>query len=72
MAERSNARQAGIMCGNPKFQAYLGVSDADEAAATLRRMCGVTSRRELDECPAASRRFHELRRAFAYRGPQEG
>lgn len=62
----SNARQSGIMCGNPKFQAWLGVGGADEAAASLRRMCGVKSRRELDECPAAARRFHEVRRRFAY------
>lgn len=66
MNARPNSRQAGIMCGNPKFQAWLGVDDANEAAASLRRMCGVKSRRELDECPAAAKRFHELRKAFAY------
>lgn len=63
---QSNARQAAIMCTNPKFQAYLGVKDADEAAASLRRLCGVQSRRDLDECPAAAKRFHELRKRFAY------
>lgn len=63
-----NARHAAIMCGNAKFQAYLGVKDADEAAASLRRLCGVKSRRELDECPAAAKRFHELRKKFAYGG----
>lgn len=66
MIQQPNARQAGIMCGNPKFQAWLGANDADEAAANLRRMCGVKSRHELDKCPAAARRFHELRRRFAY------
>lgn len=64
--QANNARQSGIMCSNPKFQAWLGVDGADEAAASLRRMCGVKSRRELDECPAAARRFHEVRRRFAY------
>lgn len=64
--QSNNARQAAIMCGNPKFQAYLGVNGADEAAAILRRMCGVKSRSELDECPAAARRFHDLRQQFAY------
>lgn len=64
--ERSLARTAAILCGNPDFQAHLGVTNADMAAAAVRRHCGVTSRRELDECPAASRRFHELRRRFAY------
>ena len=66
MRKNSNARQAGIMCGTPKFQAWLGANDADEAGACLRRMCGVKSRSELDECPAAAKRFHDVRRRFAY------
>lgn len=66
--ERSLARTAAILCGNPDFQAHLGVTNADMAAAAVRRHCGVASRRELDEKPEAARKFHELRKAFAYGG----
>lgn len=62
----TNAKLAGMLCSNPKYQAYLGVDSAEEAAVHLRKACGVKSRRELDECPAAAKRFHELRKAFAY------
>lgn len=60
------ARLSGRMCGNPRFQALLGTTCADDAAAALRRRCGITSRRDLDSNPEAARVFHELRRAFAY------
>lgn len=64
--ERSLARTAAILCGNPDFQKHLGVTCAESAAAAVRRHCGVASRRELDEKPEAARKFHELRRAFVY------
>lgn len=62
------ARVAGQLCTNPRFQAWLGASDADEAAHLLRQRCGVSSRRELDLNKQAAERFHALRRAFAYGG----
>lgn len=68
MTEQSLARLAGMLCGNPKFQAHLGVDGNEEAAAVVRRSCGIKSRRELDRDPAAAQRFHELRRRFAYQG----
>lgn len=68
MTHHPNARQAGIMCNNPEFQAHLGATCAESAAAALRRQCGIASRRELDRNPEAARKFHELRRAFAYQG----
>lgn len=64
--ERSLARTAAILCGNPDFQKHLGVTCAESAAAAVRRHCGVASRRELDEKPEAARKFHELRQRFAY------
>lgn len=66
MKTQTNAALAGMLCSNPKYQAYLGVDSAEEAAVRLRKACGVESRRELDEYPAAAKRFHELRKAFAY------
>lgn len=66
MTKISNARVAGILCNNPDFQAHLSVTNAEMAAAAVRRHCGVASRRELDEKPEAARKFHELRKRFAY------
>lgn len=57
---------AGRMCCNPEFQQFLGVTSADAAATYVRRHCGVASRRELDTNPEAARKWHELRRRFAY------
>ena len=62
--EMSRAKQAGIRCDDPSFQAWinhaypdesyvaradnLNFSDADLAAAIVRKHCGVASRSELD------------------------
>lgn len=67
MKEQSNARLAGILCNNPDFQEYLGATCPESAAAALRRQCGIASRCELDTSPEAARKFHALRREFAYR-----
>lgn len=67
MSQQSLARVAGMLCGNPEFQTHLGATCAESAAAALRRQCGVASRRELDRNPEAARKFHEIRRQFAYR-----
>lgn len=61
-----NAQVAGMLCGNPDFQRFMKVTNAEMAAAAVRRHCGVASRRELDEKPEAARKFHELRKRFAY------
>lgn len=61
-----NARQAGIMCQQPKFQAFCGAKDAIGAAEFVRIYCGVDSRSELDRNAGAAAKFHELRRSFAY------
>ncbi|URW83907.1 hypothetical protein NBV64_06010 [Alcaligenes sp. DN25] len=57
---------SAILCQNPRFQAYLGVTSAEDAAVHIRTRCRVSSRRELDCNGAAAARFHELRRQFAY------
>lgn len=60
------AQVAGTLCSNPAFQAWCGARDADEAAAWMRTICGVTSRRELDTNPTAACLFHDrVRRPFA-------
>lgn len=60
------AQVAGTLCSNPAFQAWCGVADPEEAAAWVRRICGIASRRELDTDPAAARIFHaRVRRPFA-------
>lgn len=64
------SKLAGMLCGNPQFQSYLGVTNSESAAAVVRRQCGVSSRRELDRNLEAARRFHEIRRAFAYQGKE--
>lgn len=62
---------AGRLCRQPSFQAFLGVPDANAAAIHVRRVCGIKSRRELDTNVRAARRFHTMRRQFAY-GSQNG
>ena len=62
------AKTAAILCANPAFQKHIGVNSAEKAAAYVRKQCGVISRRELDQSEAAAKRFHELRRQFAYGG----
>ena len=41
--------QAGIRCGEPEFQKWIGAKDAAEAAVKVRVNCGVDSRRRLNE-----------------------
>ncbi|WP_025517549.1 hypothetical protein [Bordetella trematum] len=59
---------SGQLCAREDFRAFCGTTTADEAAAYIRRVCRVQSRRELDHNPEARDRFHELvRKPFAYR-----
>lgn len=64
------AKLAALLCQNPRFQAFIGVTSGDDAAMYVRRYCGVLSRAELDTNREAAARFHELRRSFAYREAQ--
>ena len=64
------ARLAGQLCQNPDFQRFVpecadGLSAEENAAAWIRKVCGVASRAELDHNTSAATRFHELvRRPF--------
>lgn len=40
-------QMAGILCNDPRFQKYLGVNDKEEAATSMRDICGVQSRRDI-------------------------
>ena len=54
------ARLAAVFCSQSKFQQFTGTQDSEEAAAWIRRTCGVESRAELDNVPAATEKFHKL------------
>ncbi len=62
------ARLAGILCNDPEFQAFLSVSGEEAAADAIRKLCGVTSRAELDHNEAAAAIFHaEIRKPWLER-----
>jgi hypothetical protein len=60
------AKRAGILCNNPRFQAWIGgggIDDArpaEDAADLLRWQTDVASRRDYDSDPAARQRFLDL------------
>ncbi|GAA4321884.1 hypothetical protein GCM10023144_01440 [Pigmentiphaga soli] len=60
------SRLAGQLCAQPAFQRWLGATTSEQAAEAVRARCGIQSRRELDTNPDAARRFHAIRRGFAY------
>ncbi len=49
------ARLAGQLCARADFRAFCGSATADEAAAYIRRVCCIESRRELDHNPPGPR-----------------
>jgi hypothetical protein len=53
-------RRAGILANDPRFQKWDDDWNAEVAAASIRRYCGVSSRRELATSPAACNRFYRL------------
>jgi hypothetical protein len=58
-------KQAGILCKDPAFQAWLKVDSEDAAAEQVRRICGCKeSRRELDRNPDAAGIWTRLSDAF--------
>lgn len=67
MTKHTLSRAAAMMCANPDFQKWLGVSDKDAAAEFVRVACNVKSRREFDTDPEAAERFHTLRKQFINR-----
>lgn len=64
------ARLAGQLCNNPRFQEFLNVNNAEEAARFIRTECGIVSRAELDHDLDAQDIFHaRFRRPFAAMQP---
>jgi hypothetical protein len=72
--EKPLAQQAGIRCNDVPFRTFLehwiGVriphmeKMADESAWAVCRICGVTSRKELDTDDKAAERWHRLNEDF--------
>lgn len=59
---------AGILCADPVFWKWLGVSDEDEAARVVRGKCDIGSRAELDVDTDAAAIFQKMRdRYLAWR-----
>lgn len=58
------AKRAGILCNDPKFQAWMGTPDAEQTAERLRLQTGVHSRRDYDHDPDARRRFLNLETSY--------
>lgn len=48
-----------LRCKEKQFQAFLRVPDERTAAHSVRAICEVRSRGEIDSNPQAQRRFHE-------------
>lgn len=59
------AQQAAMRCGEARFQKFLKVEDADQAAAAVRRACNVESRKELDAVAEAGNAWRKLDAEFA-------
>ena len=53
------AKLAGQICQQEAFQTWLCVESADEAAESIRSMCCIDSRAELDHNEAAANLFHK-------------
>lgn len=61
-------KQAGILCKDPDFQAWLDVPDEEGAAAKVRQICGLkASRTELDANPDAAAIWVRLSDAYRAR-----
>ena len=56
----SRAQQAGILCNDPQFQKWLGVDTETLAVGTVRSMCGVDSRSQLDTWENAGPRWDDI------------
>lgn len=58
------AQQAAMRCGDPRFQKFLKVDDADWAAVAVRRACNVESRKELDAVAEAGNAWRKVDAEF--------
>lgn len=65
----SRSQQAGIKCGEPEFQRWLGARGrpetiVDDTARHLRERLGIDSRKQLDTDPAAAAKWDALMTDF--------
>lgn len=66
--QAATAQRAGILCNDPRFQTFAATRcglpgtqfSASAAAQYLRDCCQVTSRRQLNDDPAAQQKFQVL------------
>jgi hypothetical protein len=56
--------EAALRCREPLFQRYLGVPNEDEAAKSVRRYCGISSRAGLNTDPKAAMAWRTLDAQF--------
>lgn len=72
-ADKKLAQQAGILCADPVFRAYLNeegpigigpIIDEEAAALAVRELCGVLSRAELVPGSSAAARWEDLHGKF--------
>ena len=60
MARPLLSRWLALRCREANFQRFLRVPDEATAAHSVRAICGVRSRGDIDRDPAAEKRFHEF------------
>lgn len=62
--DMSRAQQAGVLCNDPAFQRWLEIDPAEDgakyAAETVRAVCGVRSRADLDALQNAGYKWDDL------------
>ncbi|WP_288379799.1 hypothetical protein [uncultured Massilia sp.] len=60
MVRQLLSRWVALRCREPEFQRFLRVPDEATAAHSVRAICGVRSRGDIDRDPAAEKRFHQF------------
>lgn len=60
MATQRLSTYAALRCKDPEFWKFLRVPDEATAAHSVRAICGIKSRSELDSNPEAAKRFHQF------------
>lgn len=70
-SELPNSQQAALLCERADFRKFLAEEEdatesdtAEDAAFTVRHICGITSRAELDTNPEAAKLFDDLHDRF--------
>ena len=60
MATQRLSAWLALRCREPLFQRFLRVPDEQTAAHSVRAICEVKSRGEIDKSPTAAQRFHQF------------